>query len=71
MRDVLSRACKHEPTALADVDPNRAAYYLSDPIPRLSHLGGMARWRQRVFLLLDRLQTTGSINSGCREPARS
>ena len=42
---------------LDDFDPDRAFYVVSDPIPRLTRGGGMARWRQRLFLVIDRLAT--------------
>jgi KUP system potassium uptake protein len=53
---VLGEACKREPAALEGLDPDAAFYVVSDPIPRLTR-GGMARWRQRLFLLIDRLST--------------
>jgi KUP system potassium uptake protein len=40
---------------LAGIDGDGAVYFVSVPIPQLSDGGGMARWRQRCFLLLDRL----------------
>ena len=54
---VLELAREQEPDALADVDPAKAFYVVSEPIPQLSHDGRMARWRQRVFLAMDRLST--------------
>jgi KUP system potassium uptake protein len=42
---------------LADVDPGEAFYFLSVPHARLSDHSPMARWRQRLYLLLDRLST--------------
>jgi KUP system potassium uptake protein len=54
---VLAAACRRSPEALSGIDPEQAAYVVSQPIPRLSGDGGMAIWRQRVFLLLDRLAT--------------
>ena len=54
---VLEEACEHEPEALSGVDPEEATYFVSEPIPRLSRHGSMARWRQRVFLVLSRLST--------------
>jgi len=54
---VLSEAVEQEPEALAGVDPESAVYLVSEPIPRLARGGGMARWRQRLFLVIDRLAT--------------
>jgi KUP system potassium uptake protein len=42
---------------LADIDPDTAYYFVSDPHPRLGHHSRMARWRQRLFLLLHQLST--------------
>jgi len=52
---VLEQACEHEPEAMEGVDPDEAWYFVSDPIPRLARDGTMALWRQRLFLLVDRL----------------
>jgi KUP system potassium uptake protein len=54
---VLGAACEREPDALAGIDPDRAVYFVSQPIPRLASDGAMALWRQRLFLVLDRLAT--------------
>jgi KUP system potassium uptake protein len=54
---VLGEACEQEPDALEGVDPDRAVYFVSQPIPRLARDGAMAMWRQRLFLVLDRLAT--------------
>ncbi len=54
---VLGAACEREPEALDGVDPDRAVYFISQPIPRLARDGAMALWRQRLFLVLDRLAT--------------
>jgi KUP system potassium uptake protein len=54
---VLQLAREQEPDALAGIDPETAFYVVSEPIPQLSHDGRMARWRQRVFLVMDRLST--------------
>jgi KUP system potassium uptake protein len=54
---VLGAACEREPRALEGVEPDRAVYFISQPIPRLARDGAMALWRQRIFLLLDRLAT--------------
>jgi KUP system potassium uptake protein len=54
---VLDTACQREPDALDGVEPDRAVYFVSQPIPRLAKDGGMAMWRQRLFLVLDRLAT--------------
>jgi KUP system potassium uptake protein len=42
---------------LAGVDPDTAYYFLSNPHPHLNPSSPMARWRQRLFLLLDELST--------------
>jgi KUP system potassium uptake protein len=42
---------------LSDLDPEAAFYFVSVPHARLSHDSPMARWRQRLFLLLDELST--------------
>jgi KUP system potassium uptake protein len=42
---------------LAQVDPETAYYFLSVPHPQLNRSSPMARWRQRLFLLLDQLST--------------
>ncbi|MGZ4448432.1 MAG: KUP/HAK/KT family potassium transporter [Nocardioides sp.] len=55
--EVLRHAREREPDLLADLDPEDAFYVVSEPIPRLGRSGEMARWRQRLFLLLDRLAT--------------
>jgi KUP system potassium uptake protein len=54
---VLDTACEREPDALDGVQPDRAVYFVSQPIPRLARDGAMAMWRQRLFLVLDRLAT--------------
>ncbi|HET6938156.1 MAG TPA: KUP/HAK/KT family potassium transporter [Nocardioides sp.] len=54
---VLGAACDLEPEALDGVEPDRAIYFVSQPIPRLARDGAMAMWRQRLFLVLDRLAT--------------
>jgi KUP system potassium uptake protein len=54
---VLGAACSQEPEALDGVEPDRAVYFVSQPIPRLARDGAMALWRQRLFLVLDRLAT--------------
>jgi KUP system potassium uptake protein len=57
VRQVLRDAAAQSPDGLAGLDPEAALYVVSDPIPRLGHGTGMARWRQRVFLVLDRLSS--------------
>ena len=52
LRDLTDR-CEE----LADVDPEQAYYFVSAPHPRLSRSSPMARWRQRLFLVLDELST--------------
>jgi KUP system potassium uptake protein len=54
---VLEEACAAEPDALSGVDPKTARFFLSEPIPQLNSDNGMAMWRQRLFLLIDRLST--------------
>jgi KUP system potassium uptake protein len=54
---VLDVACRRSPDALADVDPDTATYVVSQPIPRITRDGRMARWRQRIFVATDRLAT--------------
>jgi KUP system potassium uptake protein len=54
---VLGAACEREPEALDGVEPAQAVYFVSQPIPRLARDGAMAMWRQRLFLVLDRLAT--------------
>jgi KUP system potassium uptake protein len=54
---VLGAACEQEPDELDGVEPDRAVYFVSEPIPRLARDGAMAVWRQRLFLVLDRLAT--------------
>ncbi|MGZ4744770.1 MAG: KUP/HAK/KT family potassium transporter, partial [Oryzihumus sp.] len=54
---VLDAARRKDPDALEGVEPDSIVYYVSDARPRLSRHGGMARWRQRLFLLLHRLAT--------------
>jgi len=54
---VLARARERDPDRLGDLEPDTALFFVSVPIPMLTRHGGMARWRQRVFLLIDRLAT--------------
>jgi KUP system potassium uptake protein len=54
---ILEEAVEQDGDGLGDLDPRSAVYFVSDPIPRLTRHGGMARWRQRVFVLMDRLST--------------
>jgi KUP system potassium uptake protein len=42
---------------LSHVDPDQAYYFLSAPHPKVNRSSPMARWRQRLFLLLDQLST--------------
>jgi KUP system potassium uptake protein len=42
---------------LTPVDPDTAYYFVSIPHPQLNRTSPMARWRQRLFLLLDELTT--------------
>jgi KUP system potassium uptake protein len=39
------------------IDPELAYYFVSVPHPQLNRASSMARWRQRLFLLLDELST--------------
>ncbi len=57
VRHVLEEACEQEHAALAGVDPDTARYFVSSPIPRLTAGNGIPLWRQRLFLLIDRLST--------------
>jgi KUP system potassium uptake protein len=54
---VLDVACRRCPDALSDIDPDTATYVVSEPIPRITEDGRMARWRQRIFVGVDRLAT--------------
>jgi KUP system potassium uptake protein len=54
---VLSRALQQAPEAMSGVDPETAVYLVSESLPRLSRGGDLAMWRQRLFLVLDRLAT--------------
>ena len=54
---VLSEACHQEPDRLSGIDAASAVFLVSDPIPRASSDGGMATWRQHLFLAIDRLAT--------------
>ena len=54
---VLSEACRREPQRMEGVDPDRATYVVSEPIPQVSRDRDMAAWRQRLFLAVDRLAT--------------
>jgi KUP system potassium uptake protein len=54
---ILEEAREQEHDALDGLDPASAVYFVSDPIPRLTRHGGMARWRQRIFVLMDRVST--------------
>jgi KUP system potassium uptake protein len=54
---VLEQACEQEHEALAGVDPGTTRYFVSSPIPRLNAGNGIAVWRQRLYLLIDRLST--------------
>jgi KUP system potassium uptake protein len=52
---VLARAREQDPERLESLDPGSAVFFVSVPIPLFDPHGDMARWRQRLFLLLDRL----------------
>ena len=54
---VLEQARRQAPEVLEGLDPDRAYYVVSDAIPRISSRSSMARWRQRLYLLIDRLAT--------------
>jgi len=53
----LVQARDRDPDRLGALDPESAVFFASVPIPLYDARGDMARWRQRVFLLLDRLAT--------------
>jgi KUP system potassium uptake protein len=53
---VLQELAAHN-DELARLDPESAYYFVSLSRPRLSRTSPMARWRQRLFLLLDELST--------------
>jgi KUP system potassium uptake protein len=57
VRHVLEAAREQHPDELADVDPDTATYLLSDSIPLVAADCGMARWRQRIFVMLARITT--------------
>jgi KUP system potassium uptake protein len=54
---VLAAACHQRPDRLSGIDATAALYLVSDPIPQASSNGGMATWRQHLFLAVDRLAT--------------
>jgi KUP system potassium uptake protein len=54
---ILEKAVEQEPELLGGLDPHGALYILSEPLPRLSRGTGMARWRQRLFLVLDKISS--------------
>jgi KUP system potassium uptake protein len=54
---VLAAACHQRPDRLSGIDATSALYLVSDPIPQASSNGGMATWRQHLFLAVDRLAT--------------
>lgn len=54
---VLDEACRQKLERLAGIDAGTAMFVVSDPIPQLAQDGSMARWRQRLFLLIDRVST--------------
>jgi KUP system potassium uptake protein len=57
VQHVLEAACKEAPDHLGSIDPETARFFVSDPIPRLDKSNGIAMWRQRLFLFIDRLST--------------
>jgi KUP system potassium uptake protein len=57
VQHVLEAACKEAPDHLGSIDPETARFFVSDPIPRLDRGNGIAMWRQRLFLFIDRLST--------------
>jgi KUP system potassium uptake protein len=57
VQQVLAAACEEAPDDLGSIDPGTARFFVSDPIPRLDRDNGIAMWRQRLFLLIDRLST--------------
>jgi KUP system potassium uptake protein len=54
---VLGVACRLNPEALQGIDPATAAYVVSQPIPRITRDKQMARWRQRIYVAIERLAT--------------
>jgi KUP system potassium uptake protein len=54
---VLGEACEQEPDLLDGLSTDTAYYVVSKSIPQVTRPGGMARWRQRLFLVIDRLST--------------
>jgi len=52
LRDVAEQS-----EELADLDADHAYFFVSVPHPQLNSRSPMARWRQRLFLLLDELST--------------
>ncbi len=54
---VLEVACRQQPEAMDGIDHRESRFFVSDPIPRLSRHSPLATWRQRVFLVIDRLST--------------
>jgi KUP system potassium uptake protein len=52
---ILEEAVRTEPDLLEDLDPRRALYVVSDPIPQLSGRSPLATWRCKLFLAMDRL----------------
>jgi KUP system potassium uptake protein len=50
-------ACEEAPDDLGAIDAETARFFVSDPIPRLDPHNGIAMWRQRLFLFIDRLST--------------
>jgi KUP system potassium uptake protein len=57
IQQVLKAACEAAPDDLGAIDAETARFFVSDPIPRLDPHNGIAMWRQRLFLLIDRLST--------------
>jgi len=53
---VLDRV-RRDDDRLDGLHPDKARYFVSDPLPQLERRSPMPRWRQRIYLLLDRLAT--------------
>jgi KUP system potassium uptake protein len=49
--------CAANTDGLAHIDPDDAHYFLSVSHPRVNRASPMARWRQRLYLLIDKLST--------------
>jgi KUP system potassium uptake protein len=57
VQHVLEAAREKYPDELDHLDPDEATYLLSDSTPRVARDCDMARWRQRLFVLMTKLST--------------